>query len=162
MSHPEGHVPKRAPLWKRQLVRMINWPLSGVICVSEYNYNCIATLDLLPAKRFKRIYNGVDFSRVPRADQEKGFAFRLRYNIPRERIVIAQVSWIIAEKGVADLLETARIVVSKNSNTHFVLVGEGADRQSFMQQAERMGLGGNITWTGLVRIRPPKVYDAVI
>src|SRR5262245_18493866 len=59
MSHPEGYVPKRAPFWKRQLVRAINWPMTNVICVSEYNKDCIAALDLLPPDRFKRIYNGV-------------------------------------------------------------------------------------------------------
>ena len=82
MSHPERYVPQRAPYWKRQLVRAINWPMSGVICVSDYNYNCIAALDLLPTDRFKRIYNGVDFSRVSLAGQDRRTAFRQRYGIP--------------------------------------------------------------------------------
>jgi glycosyltransferase involved in cell wall biosynthesis len=161
MSYPEGYEPKRAPLWKRQLVRAINWPMSGVICVSDFNRRCISTLDLLPSDRFSRIYNGVDFSRVsPTADDRRN-AFRQRYRIPSGRIVIAQVCWIIAEKGVGDLLLAARIVVSKNSNTHFVFVGEGEQRQEFMLKAEELGLSDHVTWTGLVRDPFAEgVYDA--
>lgn len=151
MSHPEAYAPQRAPLWKRQLIRAINWPMTRVICVSDYNYRCIAALDVLPAERFKRIYNGVDFGRVSEVKPERGVAFRSRYRIPKERVVVVQVSWIIAEKGVGDLLEAASLVIAKNQNVQFVLVGEGADRERFMTQAEELGLGENVTWTGLVR-----------
>jgi glycosyltransferase involved in cell wall biosynthesis len=161
MSQPEGYVPQRAPLWKRQLVRAINRPISRVICVSEYNRRCISTLDTLPGERFIRIYNGVDFSRVNTNRSEARKAFRQRYGIPDDRIVMAQVSWIIPEKGVADLLHAARIVVSQNPKTHFVLVGEGDDRARFTKQAEEMGLGDHVTWTGLVRDPFAEgVYDA--
>jgi glycosyltransferase involved in cell wall biosynthesis len=161
MSHPEGYVPRRAPLWKRQLVRAINWPMSRVICVSDYNQRCLAELDLLPHNRFKRIYNGVDFSRVSPTGRERRSGFRDRYQIPPERIVIAQVCWIIAEKGVGDLLQAAQIVVAQNSNTHFVLVGEGEPRQEFMRKAEEMGLRDHITWTGLIQDPFAEgVYDA--
>jgi len=161
MSHPEGYVAQRAPFWKRQLVRAINWPMSRVICVSDYNQRCIADLDLLPGDRFKRIYNGVDFSRVSPTGTERRKTFRERYGIPAERVVISQVCWIIKEKGVGDLLQAAQIVVQKNSNTHFVLVGEGEPRQEFMRQAEAMGLGSHITWTGLIQDPFAEgVYDA--
>ena len=161
MSHPEGYAPQRAPLWKRQLVRVINWPMTGVICVSDYNRRCLSALDTLPDGRFKRIYNGVDFSRVPENGPAVGRAFRERYGIPANRIVIVQVSWIIPEKGVVDLLRAAQIVVAKNPDTHFVLVGEGDDRESFMKDAEQMGLKDHITWTGLVQDPFAEgVYDA--
>jgi glycosyltransferase involved in cell wall biosynthesis len=161
MSYPEGYVPQRAPLWKRQLIRAINWPMTRVICVSNYNRRCISALDILPDSRFQRIYNGVDFSRVPESNAQVGKTFRQRHGIPEDRILIAQVSWIIPQKGVADLLRAAQLVVSARPNTHFVLVGEGDDRQAFMKQAEEMGLKDHVTWTGLVRDPFAEgVYDA--
>src|SRR5204863_3475567 len=30
-SHPEGHVISRAPLWKRLVARVINWPLTRIV-----------------------------------------------------------------------------------------------------------------------------------
>jgi glycosyltransferase involved in cell wall biosynthesis len=151
MSHPEGYAPQRAPLWKRLIVRTINYPMTNVICVSDYNRQCIAALDVLPAARFKRIYNAVDFGRVSQVSPEQRAAFRLRYGIPAERVVIVQVSWIIAEKGVGDLLEAARLLIARNKNVHFVLVGEGDEREGFMKLAEKLGVGENVTWTGLIR-----------
>jgi glycosyltransferase involved in cell wall biosynthesis len=150
MSNPEGYVPQRAALWKRQLVRAINWPMSAVICVSEYNRKSLSTLGLLPNERFKRIYNGVDFSRVSNSGQDRRNAFRQRWGIPSDRIVIAQISWIIAAKGVGDVLQATKIAVAKNSKIHFVLVGEGDERDSFMRKAEELGVSDHITWTGVV------------
>jgi glycosyltransferase involved in cell wall biosynthesis len=150
MSQPEGFVPRRSPFWKRLLVRVINWPLSAVVCVSDYNYRCTTALDLLPPERIKRIYNGVDFARVSENPAERSRSFRLQYGIPNDRTLIAQVSWIIREKGVDDHLEAARLVLAENQNCHFVFAGEGADRSSFMKKAESAGIAGHVTWTGLV------------
>ncbi len=161
MSHPESYVPQRAPVWKRLLIRVINWPMTSVICVSDYNCRCIAALDVLPAARYKRIYNGVDFGRVSQVEPGSGAAFRARYNIPAERVVVVQVSWIIPAKGVGDLLDCARLLLEKDQNLQFVLVGEGADRERFMKQAEEAGITDHVTWTGLIRDPFAEgVYDA--
>jgi L-malate glycosyltransferase len=160
MSQPESFVPLRAPLWKRYLVRLINWPVSGVICVSQYNYRCFAALGLLPAKRISCIYNGVDFSRV-NPNSEKAAAFRQRHAIPACRTLVAQISWIIPEKGVGDLLEAGRLILEKDPNVHFLFVGEGTAREAFMAQAKDLGLTDHVTWTGLVQDPfADGVYDA--
>jgi glycosyltransferase involved in cell wall biosynthesis len=150
MSQPERYVPRRAPFWKRGLVKMINWPMSKVVCVSQYNFRCLAALDLLPESKLTCVYNGVDFSRaVPNG--QRAITFRKKYSIPAERTLVAQVSWIITEKGIGDLLEAGRLVVGSNPNVHFVFAGEGAARESFTAQANDLGLADHVTWTGLVR-----------
>jgi glycosyltransferase involved in cell wall biosynthesis len=63
-SRPAGYVQSRAPLWKRGAARIIDLPLTKVICVSKYGYQCMTSFGLLPRSRFKMIYNGVDLSRV--------------------------------------------------------------------------------------------------
>jgi glycosyltransferase involved in cell wall biosynthesis len=161
MSQPEGFFPRRSPFWKRLLVRIINWPVSAVVCVSEYNYRCMTALDLLAPERIKRIYNGVDFSRVSEDPADRGRSFRLEHGIPDDRTLIAQVGWIIREKGVDDHLEAARLVLAENRNCHFVFAGEGADRSSFMKKAESTGISEHVTWTGLVHDPfAAGVYDA--
>lgn len=159
-SHPSDFVPQRAPLWKRAAVRLIDLPLSKVICVSQYNYNCFVTLDVLPAERFTVVYNSADFSRV--ADgQHRRDGFRRKYGIPDDRAVICQVSWIIPEKGITDLLEAVRLLLRQNQNVHLVLAGEGAYRPEYMKLASELGLDGHVTWTGLVTDPFSEgVYDA--
>lgn len=148
-SRPAGHAPERAPIWKRAAARLVNAPLTRVICVSRYGYDCMTALDLLPRNRFEMIYNGVDLSRV-KIELRRADEFRRRYSIPPERSIVTQVSWIISQKGIADFLETARLVLQQNQKVQFVLVGDGRDRAAYMKQAETMGIAGHLTWTGMV------------
>ena len=135
-------------------------PITKVVCVSRYGEHCLTTLDLLPKERHELVYNAVDLSRVDE-DEKRAQEFRRRYAIPDDRVIVLQVSWMIPEKGIAELLEAARLVLSQNSKVHFVLVGEGAHRERFMKEADTMGLGSNITWTGLVEDPFGEgVYDA--
>jgi len=148
-SHPSDYVARRSPLWKRVAVRMINFPISKVICISNYNQRCFATRGLLPANRFDVIYNSVDFSRVE-ARSERKDGFRARYRIPNDRAVIVQVSWIIPEKGITDLLHAVHLVMQEKERVHLVLAGEGPFRVEFMALAKDLGIDDHVTWTGLV------------
>jgi glycosyltransferase involved in cell wall biosynthesis len=52
-------------------------------------------------------------------------------------------------------------LVEQNANAHFVLVGEGAQRQQFMDDAAKLGISERVTWTGLVEDPfGAGVYDA--
>jgi glycosyltransferase involved in cell wall biosynthesis len=107
-------------------------------------------LNLLPVDRFQMIYNGVDLSRV-HTNHERGKAFRKKFGIPDDKYVIVQVSWIIPEKGISELLQTAKLVIDRNQDVFFVIVGEGVYRTQYMREAESLGIERNIRWTGLVK-----------
>jgi glycosyltransferase involved in cell wall biosynthesis len=148
-SRSAGYVPARAPFWKRVAARFINRPLTKVISVSNYGYECMTAFDLLPRDRFQMIYNGVDLTRV-KTEAKRAVEFRRRYSIPAERAIVTQVSWIIPEKGIRDFVETARMVTARNPNVQFVVVGDGAYREQYMKEAIEMGLADRLTWTGMV------------
>ncbi len=158
-SRPSGYESERAPYWKRQLIRLINLPIDRVLCVSQYGLKSILKLDVLPVARFQLIYNGVDIARiVPNANQ--GRRFKERFQIPEERAVILQVSWIIPEKGIGDLLRVASLVIEKNDKVQFVFVGEGPYREQYMNEVDP-GIADHITWTGLIENPLGEgVYDA--
>ena len=148
-SRPSGYIATRAPLWKRALGRVVNEPLSRVICVSNYSHTCMSSFGLLPRDRFQMIYNGVDLARV-KSDPQRAVDFRRRYSIPSDRSIVTQVSWVIPEKGIMDFLETARLVTRRNRNVQFVIVGDGEYRQEYMKRAVEMGIEDRVTWTGMV------------
>lgn len=159
-SRPGEYQPKRAPFWKRALSRAINGPLTRVFSVSNYGLRCIQTVDALPAERFELIYNGVDIARIV-MDPEKGQRFRDRFSIPSDRAVVLQVSWIIPEKGIGDLLQAARAVLEKIDKVQFVFVGEGPHRTNYMKEAEQLGIADHVTWAGLIEDPIGEgVYDA--
>ena len=47
-SRVEGYGAPRIPFLKRAAARVINWPLTRVVCVSRYGYECMTALELLP------------------------------------------------------------------------------------------------------------------
>jgi glycosyltransferase involved in cell wall biosynthesis len=148
-SRPAGYVAQRAPLWKRIAARAIALPLTKVICVSNYGYQCMTTVNALPRDVYEMIYNGIDLSRVT-TDNGAGARFRERFSIPADRLIVGQVSWIIPEKGIDDFLEMARLVLSRRKDVQFVLAGEGAPREQYMKDAAARGLGDRITFTGMI------------
>lgn len=148
-SRPEGYASRRLPVWKQIVTRTINYPLSKVIAVSDYGQRCMTALDVLPKERYVRIYNSVDLSRVSGALDARA-AFRRKYGIPDGRIVVTQTSWLIHEKGIADLIEAARLVTAENRNVHFVFAGDGAHHAQFVKQTEDAGLKDHVTFTGLI------------
>jgi L-malate glycosyltransferase len=159
-SRPENHRLGRSSLARRCVARAVNWPVSRVICVSDYGYRSLVERGLFPPGRCQRIYNGVDLSRVVES-RVRAAAFRRRFSIPEGRTVVTQVSWIIPEKGILDLLNAARLVVADRPRAHFVIVGEGAFRDEYMRKGRELGLDEHVTWTGLVEDPfTAGVYDA--
>ena len=148
-SQPEGFVQTLAPLWKRAAMRVINGPLDAVISVSEWGYRTFSARGLLPGDRFRVIYNSVDVSRAE-AGLSKAGEFRRRYGIPGDRLVVTQVSWLIPEKGVDDLLAAACGVVAAEPRSHFVLAGDGAHRPNLEKSAVDLGIRDHVTFTGVV------------
>jgi glycosyltransferase involved in cell wall biosynthesis len=131
-----------------------------VIGVSDYNRRCMTTLDLLPADRFECIYNSVDLSRVDRS-AERAAGFRRTHAIPSNRKLITQVSWLIPEKGIPDLLQATALVVAKDKDVQLALVGDGAHRDEYQRLATQLGLNGHVTWAGLIQDPFAEgVYDA--
>jgi glycosyltransferase involved in cell wall biosynthesis len=145
-SHPEGYVATRRPAWKRLAARALNLPLNQVICISDYNVDCMLRRDLIDASHVMRIYNSVDLA----AAHGDGAAFRLRHGVPAGAPTVVQASWMIPEKGITDLIEAARIVLGRIPQAHFLLAGEGRHRNQYMAMARNLGMEGHFTWTGLL------------
>ena len=146
-SHPEGYVATRRPAWKRLAARALNLPLNHVICISDYNVDCMLRRDMIDAARVRRIYNSVDLAAI----HGDGAAFRARYGVPAGAPVVAQASWMIPEKGITDLIEAARIVLQRIPEAHFILAGEGKHRAEYMAMARDLGMEKHFTWTGQVQ-----------
>jgi glycosyltransferase involved in cell wall biosynthesis len=149
-SWPEGHVMRVAPLWKRAIVSIISYPLTRVQCVSNYGYECNVASRLLPRSRYTVIYNAVDICRAS-GGLQAAEAFRKKHSIPKQRAIVTQVSWIIREKGIQDLLQAASLVLSQKRDVQFVIVGDGPYRSECQKLAAQLGISEHLTWTGVVR-----------
>jgi glycosyltransferase involved in cell wall biosynthesis len=148
-SHPEGYRPLRAPLWKRAAANLLNAPVSLAIAISDYNRGVLETLGTIPRSRLRRIYNSTELGRSH--DPEAAARFRKQHGIPGECVLVTQVSSIIPEKGIPDVLEAARLAVAHEPALHFAFVGDGEHRDEYGARAAAMGIAEHVTWTGLVK-----------
>jgi glycosyltransferase involved in cell wall biosynthesis len=144
-SPSEGYMPRRVPLWKLLIARMINLHLTHMFCVSDYVKGVIAKGGQVPEERIHRIYNAVD---LPSLDDtaERARMFRRTYDIPDQAPLIVQVSWLIPEKGIEDLLHAAKLVLTRFPEARFVIVGEGHYEARLEQLAGELGIGKSILW----------------
>jgi glycosyltransferase involved in cell wall biosynthesis len=104
---------------------------------------------MLPEPRIHRIYNGVSLP-VLGDTLLRGKRFRRTYGIPDEAPLIAQISWLIPEKGIEDLLRAAKLVLIRYSGARFIIVGDGRDRAKFQRMAQADGIEASILWTGFL------------
>lgn len=149
-SEPAGFRPHRAPAWKRALARFLNAPVKRVFCNSDFVRRALAARDLLPAGRFRVVYNAILPPGLENAAQQ-GRRFRDRYGIAPDSPLVTQVSWIIPEKGIGQLLEAARIVLREFPSARFAMVGSGKHEAEYRRRAEQAGIAASVVWTGLIQ-----------
>lgn len=72
-----------------------------------------------------------------------------KYNIPNKTI-IGYIGAFTFEKDHYTFLDTAKNLISKNKNLHFVLVGDGKLKPELMAYSESKELSENVTFLGFV------------
>ncbi|GGN99745.1 glycosyltransferase family 4 protein [Microbispora bryophytorum] len=92
----------------------------------------------VPRERIFLAPNAVDDSLLT-ADYD-GEAFRDRFGIGRDEIVVGSVSSIVGYEGFATLLNAAALLRDTGSPVKVLLVGDGAERPALLEQVERLGL----------------------
>jgi len=148
-SRPAGWVPRPALLPKRALGRIFSAPLSRLVTVSEFIRGCHQTLGYVAPSKLKCIHNGVDTATL-QADTQAGLQFRKEYGLRPDSFVVMQISHMIAQKGIRDLIEAARVWLPTNPKIQLCLVGDGRDLAEFRAEAQAGSWGDAIVFTGLV------------
>jgi glycosyltransferase involved in cell wall biosynthesis len=146
-SRPEAATAEPTPRWKRHAREILTSPIDRVVSVSEYVLLSHLAAGSFPPGRLRLIYNGVDVDRAAVAARTPQ-NFRLRFSIPADRTVITQVSWLIEEKGVSDLVAAAGIVVAACPDVHFCIVGAGPFLPDAVREVSAAGLTSRFTFTG--------------
>jgi glycosyltransferase involved in cell wall biosynthesis len=86
-------------------------------------------------------------------------AARRRLGIPDEAFVAAKIARIAPLKGHEDVLRAAALAYKSLSNLHLLFIGDGGLRGAMERLAGELGLGGAVTFTGLV---PPDAIPELL
>jgi glycosyltransferase involved in cell wall biosynthesis len=108
----------------------ISSSVARVISVSDAALEAYVQKLQLPRQRFTTVYNGIDLERFkPDADKP---AMRKQLKLPEDKPLIAMVGVMRGAKGHDVAIEAAR----KLPNAHFLLIGDGAQRPQYEEQAK--------------------------
>lgn len=118
------------------------------ICCSEYMVSHVQWAFGLPRDKIIMIPNGVNANVYESYRQEDLTAFRNRFALPEEKIVLF-VGRLVFEKGVHVLVNAVPKVLSR-VNAKFVIVGNGYMKDQLSGLVRNMGLTHKIMFAGFV------------
>lgn len=145
-SRPAGQTAARFSLPKRIVGRILTAPIAAIVSVSDFTRRTSSALGITSAKNVV-VSNGVEVAEISR---ERRASFRNRYGISPDDLVITQVCWMVPEKGVAEMLRAASILLRDRAGVRFLLVGEGAKLESYKSLAAELGIDAAVIFTGML------------
>jgi glycosyltransferase involved in cell wall biosynthesis len=140
--------------WQKGIVRWFEAKLprraTGVTVNTRFWEDRLLRTLRVPPERVAYIPNGTDETRFGELDLEA--AQRLRRNLGlQDKATVVYVGILSLTGHPLDLLiEAFGRVVHSLPHAHLVLVGGGEDGPALRRQVQRMGLGPNVTFTGVV------------
>jgi glycosyltransferase involved in cell wall biosynthesis len=132
-----------------------------IIAVSHFTKWELTNYYKIPAHKIRVIHNGVDTKKFqPAADKRK---IKTQMGLNPDDIAIVSVGRLYARKGLFTLIESMPAVVKKFPRAKFIISGKGQsdEMQKLIAHATRLGVLGNIVFTGYTPDKDlPKLYQA--
>ena len=120
------------------------------------DFRCMLIDRGFPGGKIHTVYNGLDFdAELP--SEESAMAFRSRLGIPPDALLIGMVSRLAPVKRHDVFLRAASILLREGHDAHFVLVGEGEERQRLQRLTGELALGHRVHFLGHL----PSTQDAM-
>jgi glycosyltransferase involved in cell wall biosynthesis len=132
---------------------------------SEEDAKAAVVENIMPSDRVFPIGNGVDVSRFNPDIEWIGRSVRDEFEIADDHFVVGMIGRQVEEKGVIELLETARVLVGKHDDISFIIVGDrlNSDHAEGVEAAvnlTKVELGKRLILTGM-RSDIPQLLSAM-
>lgn len=124
---------------------MLTYEATEVIVNSNYMKCELQRLFGLPFEKINVIPNGINMNMYNGI--EKDYDFRRRVASDNEKIVM-YAGRLVYEKGVQNLISAAPKILSGYNDTKFVIAGKGAMLDELKAQANYLGIGSKVYFTG--------------
>ncbi|HXD34298.1 MAG TPA: glycosyltransferase family 4 protein [Pyrinomonadaceae bacterium] len=120
-----------------------------VVAVSAAVQRALIAQHLLPTERIEVIHNGIDVARFGRATATEITAFRNRWRIAEDALLIGSVGELTPLKGHGEFLQAAAIVRQRFPKTQFLIAGLDASHgernlAELRAQIKRLGLADSV------------------
>jgi glycosyltransferase involved in cell wall biosynthesis len=132
-----------------------------LIAVSDFTRRELHQYYKVDESKIRVIHNGVDINKFkPAVDKRKA---KVELGFSPDDIIILSVGRLYARKGLFTLIESMPRVVERFKNAKFVISGKGQSNEmkKLLAHATRLGVRGNIVFTGYFPDkRLPRLYQA--
>lgn len=125
--------------------RYDNPQIRRIICVSESIRVTMAEYLTDPVKAVT-IHSGIDTDRIIKSS----FNLRKKLNLPDNTTIIGTIAALTEEKDLPTFLKAAQQIIIENDTVHFLIVGEGKQRETLEKMARDLAIEKKVTFTGHV------------
>lgn len=132
-----------------------------LIAVSDFTRKELTQYYGISEAKIRVIHNGVDTKKFHSAEDKRKIKAELGFNTDDPTIL--SVGRLYARKGLFTLIESMPAVKKRFPNAKFIISGKGQSNEmkKLVDHAERLGVQGNIVFTGYFPdAKLPKLYQA--
>jgi len=130
------------------LQRGINRLVQGMIAPSKAVKKVIVEKEDVSEPKVKIIYNGID-TEYFKAKREKS-SWRNQIGLHDSHFVITIVANLYKIKGVEYFIRAASLIAQEVPESKFIIVGQGAEKESLTKLATKLGISERIIFTGSI------------
>lgn len=141
-----------------RLNRLLTPITDGFIAVAASHGRHLIEREHLPEQKVSVIPNGVDTYRF-RSLPDSGLAVRAKLGIPPLAPVCGIVAALRPEKNHSLFLRAAALTAKHRPDAHFIIVGDGPEREKLERIASGAGMARSVHWVGS-RSDIPQVLSA--
>ena len=129
---------------------MLTYESSEVIVNSNFMKGHIQGLFGLPFEKINVIPNGINLTNF--IGIERDFEFRRKYALDNEKIIL-YMGRLVYEKGVQHLISAMPKILNGYNDAKLVIAGKGGMMDELKAQAEALGLGNKVYFTGYLNAK---------
>lgn len=155
-------VLREGVLWRRVRNRIADRVLTDcTVATARAALENLVALGIPPA-RIRLIRNGAEA--LLRPPEEELAALRHALSIPDGAFVCGMSARLVPVKGQATLLRAAKILLSRHTGYHFLLVGGGSEAAKLARMARELGISRHLSMVGQVSDVAPytSLFDAAV
>ena len=123
-----------------------------IIAVSQATRNIIHEKYGIPLEKIEVVYNSLDedFLKAAYTYDEDDYRY-LEEMKRRGYTIVSTVGRFTVQKGLVNLMRAAARAIQKEPKILFVFAGDGEQREELVELSAKLGISGNVIFTGFVR-----------
>lgn len=117
--------------------------VAKILCVSD-EIKRITAKDIRDQSKLVTVYSGIDLDKF----QEPTGVLRKEFNIPQDSFLIGNTSALADHKDYFTFINAAKLVLSKEEKSYFIVIGDGPMRAAIKEYAREKDLGDRFIFAG--------------